>query len=95
MVTHSSTAGAHTSPDGQYRYRLWRCWDKRAPAVLWIMLNPSTADAAYNDPTIERCEQRARRGGYGALWVANLFGLRTPNPGDLRHHPHPVGPEND
>ena len=79
---------------GTWRYGLERRW---APGgtVLFVMLNPSTADALHNDPTIARCERRARAMGYGALRVANLFAFRATRPVDLRAAPDPVGPETD
>lgn len=59
------------------------------------MLNPSTADAQIDDPTIRRCLGFAWLWGYGSLEVVNLFAYRTPHPQHLRKVPDPVGPEND
>lgn len=87
--------GARLSRDRMYRFRLWRVWNPAGPVVLWLLLNPSTADARINDATIERCCQRARREGYGSLWVANLFALRARDPGELRRHSAPIGRGND
>jgi hypothetical protein len=86
--------GAVFSPCGAYRYRLWRTWSDEPPAVF-VMLNPSTADEIENDPTVERCERRARMMGFGGLRVANIFALRSTDPSVLYEHPDPVGPEND
>jgi len=88
-------AGAAFSADRAYRYVLTRTWDATAPAVTWIMLNPSTADAMKDDPTIRRCKAFARREGFGGMSVVNLFGLRATDPRTLREHPDPVGPAND
>lgn len=77
-----------------YRYLLERRWNA-GPSALFVMLNPSSADATENDPTIRRCVAFARREGAAALSVVNLFALRSPNPGILRVHPDPVGPAND
>lgn len=88
-------AGATLSPCGTYRYTLSRIWDASLPAALFIMLNPSTADASVDDPTIRRCRSFATREGCGALTVVNLFALRATDPGELTTHPDPVGPDND
>lgn len=66
-----------------YRYTLWRRWAVGA-TVNFIMLNPSTADEIRNDPTVERCERRARGWGYAGLVVTNLFALRATDPAELR-----------
>ncbi len=60
-----------------------------------VMLNPSTADEVRNDPTVERCERRARAGAFGGLLVGNIFALRSTDPKALYAHPDPVGPGND
>lgn len=59
------------------------------------MLNPSTADEQTNDPTVERCERRARALGLDGVRVANIFALRSTDPRALYGHPDPVGPLND
>lgn len=82
------------SPCETYRYGLERRWGAGG-TVLFVMLNPSTADALRNDPTIERCERRARAMGFGVLRVANLFAYRATRPEDLRRAPEPVGPGTD
>jgi len=82
------------SPCGLYRYRLWRRWDD-GPSVAFLMLNPSTADATKNDPTVERCHRRAVDMGFGALEVINIFAYRATDPKDLKKAARPVGPLND
>lgn len=89
------TGGARFSADGRYRYRLWRHWDASRPRVAFVMLNPSTADARRDDPTIRRCIGFARRWGFGGVEVVNLFALRAPDPRALRVAADPVGPAND
>lgn len=76
-----------------YRYRLERVW---APGEMlaFVMLNPSTATEQSNDPTIERCERRARALGFGGLAVVNLFAFRATYPADLRQAADPEGPDN-
>lgn len=83
------------SPDGVYRYRLRRQWDYSGTLCCWVMLNPSTADASTDDPTIRRCIAFSRGWGYGGIVVVNLYGLRSMNPRQLRVHHDPVGPDND
>ncbi|REA00199.1 hypothetical protein DEQ92_20310 [Haloferax sp. Atlit-6N] len=88
-------ADAVLSDDGTYRYRLSRTWNTDKPAVAFVMLNPSTADATSDDPTIRRCLGFAKDWGFGSLVVANLFALRSTDPAVLAGHTDPVGPEND
>jgi hypothetical protein len=79
-----------------YRYRLGRAW--AAPGtgcVLFVMLNPSTADAEHDDPTLRRCIWFAHAWGFGAVDVMNLFAYRAPRPQVLRRVADPVGPDND
>ena len=69
-------------PAQRYRYDLWRMWSTK-PLLLVVMLNPSTADADRDDPTITRCRNRAQNLGYGGLVVCNLFAYRSPYPAAL------------
>jgi hypothetical protein len=87
-------SGAEFSDDAVYRYRLWRTWGSRPPLVF-VMLNPSTADGTIDDPTIRRCMGFAKREGDGGIIVVNLYALRATDPKALRTHPSPVGPLND
>ncbi|MDB5297796.1 MAG: hypothetical protein JWO31_3779 [Phycisphaerales bacterium] len=73
-------AAAVLSPCERYRYVLHRWWDESKPAVCWLMLNPSTADAATDDPTIRKCCGFARAWGAGGIAVVNLFALRATDP---------------
>ena len=77
-----------------YRYALTRVWDTDKPRLLFIMLNPSKATEVQNDPTIERCERRARALGFGAFRATNIFALRETDPHAMRKHPAPEGAEN-
>jgi len=81
--------------DAVYRYMLFREWDAALPAVVFVMLNPSTADVVVDDPTVRRCIAFATAWGYGRLEVRNLFALRATDPRALAKHVAPVGPEND
>jgi len=78
-----------------HRYLLARSWQPDLPVMTWIMLNPSTADAEKDDPTIVRCMRFARREGCGGIKVINLFALRATDPRELRTHDDPVGACND
>jgi hypothetical protein len=79
---------------GQYRYTLSRLWSDERPCVF-VMLNPSTADADIDDPTIRRCVGFARREGCGSIFVVNLFAFRATSPKDMRAASDPTGPDND
>lgn len=88
-------ASATFSPCRRYRYTLTRIWDPTRPILVFLMCNPSTADDSDNDPTVERCQRRARRMGYGGVIVLNLFALRSTTPSVLYEVDDPVGPDND
>lgn len=79
----------------RYRYLLTRVWEPDGKKALFIMLNPSTADEIKNDPTVERCERRARALGFGAFRVCNIFAFRATDPKVMRVEPDPIGPDND
>lgn len=83
------------SKDRVYRYVLTRQWDETLPVLVYVLLNPSTADETTNDPTISRCIDIARYNGYGAIKVMNLFAYRATEPCDLKKGCDPVGPDND
>ncbi len=83
------------SEDGAHRYRLSREWLIGAGSIAFIMLNPSTADASINDPTVKRCMGFAQDWGYKRLVVGNIFAFRTTQPYDLLRADDPIGPEND
>ena len=77
---------AWLSPDGTRRYELTRRWGT-GPYMAFIMLNPSTADADLDDPTIRRCVSFAKREGLHAIRVVNLCSWRSPNPDDAKGQP--------
>lgn len=101
MSAYPVTArSAEFSPDGRYRYRLSRAWDNNllgedATPMVWVMLNPSTADDKDDDPTIRRCIGFAQRYGYVLMHVINLYAWRSSDPRDLGRVGDPVGPDND
>ena len=77
--------------DGVHRYHLWRAWQSGARSVCWIMLNPSIADAAVDDPTIRKCVGFSRRWGFGSIDVLNLYTYRATSPNELRRAGCPNG----
>lgn len=79
----------------RYRYNLTVTWAPDGRRLVYVMLNPSKATELANDPTIERCERRARRLGYGSFRVVNLFALRETSPTRLKAARGPTGREND
>lgn len=83
------------SPCRKYRYALTREWANRSPTILFVGLNPSTADELTDDATVRRCVGFAKRLGYSRLLLANLFAFRATDPGVLTTADDPVGPEND
>ena len=100
MITRTHTKGdapstAVYSDCERYRYSLTRIWDTQGRKALFVMLNPSTATEVQNDPTVERCERRARILGFGAFQVTNIFAWRDTDPRKMRAATDPVGPEND
>ncbi|WP_299683787.1 DUF1643 domain-containing protein [uncultured Tateyamaria sp.] len=100
MITRNHTKGdapstAIYSPCERYRYSLTRVWAPEGRKVNFVMLNPSTATEVQNDPTVERCERRARALGYGSFAVTNIFAWRDTDPKAMRAAVDPVGPGND
>ncbi len=100
MITRSHTKGdansiAIYSDCERYRYALTRVWKFEASRLVFIMLNPSTATEVQNDPTVERCERRARTLGFGSLQVTNIFAWRDTDPKKMRTAKDPIGPDND
>ncbi|MFQ6551167.1 DUF1643 domain-containing protein [Aestuariibius insulae] len=100
MITRTHQKGdapseATYSACERYRYALTRIWDPAGQKVLFVMLNPSIATEVQNDPTVERCERRARALGFGAFRVCNIFAWRDTDPRALRRASDPVGPAND
>jgi len=100
MITRTHTKGdapstAVYSDCERYRYLLTRVWEPAGRKALFIMLNPSTATEVQNDPTVERCERRARTLGFGGFRVTNIFAWRDTDPKKMRAAAEPIGAEND
>lgn len=87
------------SPDRLYRYTLWRMWPDlfidASNYVMFVGLNPSTADEVRDDPTIRRCIKFAQAWGFGSMCMTNLFAFRATDPDDMKAAEEPVGPGND
>ena len=90
-----NASGAEFSACRRWRTLLWRCWDEAGPIANFLMLNPSTADETVLDPTCARAYGYARRWGYGALLVTNLFAWRATAPSAMKAVRDPVGAGND
>lgn len=92
-MTESTHKSAVISTDGLYRYQLTRRWGVSG-SLSFVMLNPSTADADVDDPTIRRCIGFAKRENYGGIKIYNLFAFRATKPSDLYKASDPVGEDN-
>lgn len=88
-------SGASFSDCRRYRYRLWRRWDTEIRPLLFVMLNPSTADEDQLDATVTRCLNRAKTMGAGGLEVVNLFAWVSTDRTVLPSVSDPAGPLND
>lgn len=86
---------AKFSGDGKYRYYLTRIWNQWGKVVVFVGLNPSTADKHNDDPTVRRCITYARRWGFGGIIMLNAFAYRATDPREMKQAPQPVGSEND
>lgn len=87
----------HFSPDRRHRYTLVHRWNPLFGdrLIMWIGLNPSTADEQQLDPTLTRIRSFSQREGFDGFVMTNLFGLRTPYPDEMMKDADPVGAEND
>ena len=94
-TTEDIESEAAYSTCGAYRYWLARRWSDQGGIINFVMLNPSVANEMTNDPTVERCERRARQLGFGSFCVTNIFAWRETHPKKLRQAAAPIGPEND
>lgn len=91
----NDSSGAVFGTDRTWRYLLWRRWDPTLPEVVFIGLNPSTADETKDDPTIRRCINFAKAWGYGSYIMCNLYGIRSTDPKGIKAVKDPVGLMND
>jgi hypothetical protein len=102
LVSGGAHGGATFGGGGVYRWHLYRniyAEGDRAPLhkgrVCFVMLNPSTADALADDPTIRKCKYFARAWGFRRLDVVNLFSYRATDPKELLRVGSPIGAETD
>jgi hypothetical protein len=79
--------GADFSEDRNYRYSLWRIWDRGKPLVMFIGLNPSKAGELNDDPTIRRVKAIAKNLGYGGVYMMNCFAYISTDPKLLKINP--------
>ncbi len=87
--------GAIFSKTRKYRYVLWRVWHPLQARVMFIGLNPSTADETTDDQTIRRCVNFAKDWGFGGVYMLNLFAFRATQPADMKAANHPSGVPNE
>lgn len=87
----STRRSAFFSKDRCHRYTLTIQWHRYKDSINFLMLNPSTADETANDPTVERCERRARMWGYGQVIITNLFSFRATDPALMLAAPDKTG----
>lgn len=83
-LTRKEIMGADFSEDRLYRYSLWRIWDESKLLVMFIGLNPSTANATTDDATIRRVKSIAANLGYGGIYMCNCFSYISTNPDMLK-----------
>lgn len=95
MLRYPATGRAQFDQTGAYRYSLERLWESGQGCLAIVMLNPSQADQAMDDPTLRRCIGLTQAWGFHQLEVVNLFAYRTPHVRQLKQVKAPVGAEND
>lgn len=95
MSLFPERTGDDFSPCRTWRYSLWRSWDDRGPMVAFVGLNPSTADETEDDPTVRRCIGFAKKWGFAAMYMLNIFAFRATDPKVMKAAIDPIGPRND
>lgn len=80
----------------KYRYDLLRIWqDDDENIISFIGLNPSTADEVVNDPTVFRCQKRAKSLAFSGMHMLNIFAYRDTDPKGMKKALDPIGQDND
>jgi hypothetical protein len=82
----SALSGAEFSQCRKFRYALWRIWDEAKPLVMFIGLNPSTANESDDDPTIKSICRISKYNGYGGVYMMNCFPYISTDPAKLAIH---------
>lgn len=95
QLSFISDRGALFSPCRCYRYSLWRIWGNSEKYVNFVCLNPSTADATKDDPTIRRCMNYSKDWGYDGVYITNLFAFCATDPKIMKASADPIGPDNN
>ncbi|MHC6178781.1 DUF1643 domain-containing protein [Clostridium sp. JNZ X4-2] len=80
---------------GKYRYTLSRIWNENSGKVVFILLNPSTADTFEDDTTVKKCISFAKHWNFGSLEIVNLFAYRCTDAKSLKNVSDPVGIKNN
>lgn len=94
MKINFTESSAVFSPCRKYRYTLKRVWDKSKPMVMFIGLNPSTANETKSDNTVTRCVNFAASWGFGGMYMMNLFAYVSTNPDELITSGEPIDENN-
>lgn len=95
MDSRTSASGATFSVCRRYRYRLWRSWGDRENRVVFVGINPSSANEVDNDHTITKCLGFGGLWGFGAIDMVNPFAFVSTDQRGLLDATDPIGPEND
>ena len=95
LPSHIQGSAIFGGPNKEYRYQLKRVWDAKLPSILFVMMNPSTADPEFDDPTVAKCRKYATAWCYATLLVGNTFAYRATDQKQRLSVADPVGPEND
>lgn len=82
--------GANFSPCRKYRFALWRIWDTSKPLVMFIGLNPSTANETEADPTIKSVIRIAKHNGFGGVYMMNCYPMVSTDPSKLLTNSYPM-----
>ena len=99
LLAHHSNNGTYSSAVFSkcylYRYALTQSDEISNRLLLFLLLNPSTANHLHSDATLSRCRKRAFLLGFKSFRICNLFAFRTKNPGLMKKYSDPIGPYND